>query len=64
VDLAANKDLSPNAEGSKAEGSKPPADEIEGTRKKLLREINRIDNWTNAAADNGLFDKQKKVPIE
>jgi hypothetical protein len=71
VDLAVNKDSSSNAEGSKApstnatpEGSKASADELERTRKKLLREINRIDNWTNAAADNGLFDKQKKVPSD
>lgn len=59
MDLPANKDLLSNAEGSR-----PPADETERTRKKLLREINRIDNWTNAAADNGLFDKQKRVPID
>jgi hypothetical protein len=45
-----------------AQGPKPPAIEVEERRKKLLKEINRIDNWTNAAADNGLFDKQKKVP--
>lgn len=28
----------------------------------LLTEIKRIDNWTNVVADNGLFDKQKKIP--
>ena len=43
-----------------AEGSKPPSDELQQRRKTLLKEINRIDNWTNVAADNGLFDKQKK----
>jgi hypothetical protein len=52
---------SPAATAVPPEGSKPPADEVEQRRKKLLKEINRIDNWTNVAADNGLFDKQKKV---
>lgn len=30
--------------------------EVEGQKRKLQKEINRIDNWTNAASDNGLFD--------
>jgi hypothetical protein len=49
--------------GSKpaAEEKKPPADEIERAKKKLLREINRIDICTNSLVDNGLFDKQKKA---
>jgi hypothetical protein len=51
----------PDASAAPPEGTKPPADEVEQRRKKLLKEINRIDNWTNVAADNGLFDKQKKV---
>jgi hypothetical protein len=50
----------PNASAAPPEGSKPPSDEVEQRRKKLYKEINRIDNWTNVAADNGLFDKQKK----
>lgn len=29
----------------------------EKRQKRLLGEINHIDNWTNAAADNGLFDR-------
>src|SRR5690242_4529434 len=42
---------------------KLPADEVERRRKVLLSEINRIDNRTNAAVDNGLFDRQKeKLP--
>jgi hypothetical protein len=44
-----------------AEGRKPPANEVEPRRKESLKEINRIDNWTNAAADNGLFVKQKST---
>jgi hypothetical protein len=44
-----------------AEEKKPPADEIERAKKKLLREINRIDICTNNLVDNGLFDKQKKA---
>jgi hypothetical protein len=49
--------------GSKpaAEEKKPPAEEIERAKKKLLREINRIDICTNNLVDNGLFDKQKKA---
>jgi hypothetical protein len=34
-----------------------PLNEIEQRRKVLLSEISRIDNWTNAASDNGLFEK-------
>jgi hypothetical protein len=49
--------------GSKpaAEEKKPPADEIERAKKKLLREINRIDICTNSLVDNGLFDNQKRA---
>jgi hypothetical protein len=49
--------------GSKlaAEEKKPPAEEIERAKKKLLREINRIDICTNSLVDNGLFDNQKRA---
>ena len=30
--------------------------EVEGRKRRLQKEINRIDNWTNTASDNGLFD--------
>ena len=32
----------------------------EQRRRELLAEIRRIDHWTNAAADNGLFNEIKK----
>ena len=47
-------------EGSKLTPEKPPPDEIEKTKKKLLREINSIDSWTSSLVDNGLFDKKHK----
>jgi hypothetical protein len=62
---AADKAAADKAAADKAvqEPPKLPADEVERSRKVLLNEINRIDNRANAAADNGLFDKQKeKVP--
>ena len=37
---------------------------MERRRKVLLNEINRIDNRTNAPADNGLFDKQKEKVLQ
>jgi len=40
---------------------KPPADEVERIKKKLLREINRLDILINNLVDNGLFDKQKEA---
>jgi hypothetical protein len=44
-----------------AEEKKPPAAVIERAKKKLLREINRIDICTNSLVDNGLFDNQKRA---
>src|SRR5205823_3985344 len=63
---AADKAAADKAAADKAavqQLSKLPADEVERRRKVLLSEINRIDNRTNAAVDNGLFDRQKeKLP--
>jgi hypothetical protein len=41
---------------------RPPVaeDERSQTRKSLVREIKRIDAWTNNLIDNGLFDKRHK----
>ena len=30
--------------------------DVEGRKRRLQKEINRIDNWTNTASDNGLYD--------
>jgi hypothetical protein len=51
----------PSPPSASPEGSQLPADEIERTKRKLIREINRIDAWTNNLVDNGLFDKQAKA---
>src|ERR687890_250885 len=48
-------------QGQTSEEKKAPPDEIERAKKKLSREINRIDIWTSNLVDNGLFDKQKKA---
>jgi hypothetical protein len=41
---------------------KPPiaADEEGQIRKSLVKEIRRLDAWTNNLIDNGLFDKRHK----
>ena len=56
----------PQPEGKKEgeEEEELPQDEIRLTRKRLSRQINRIDIWTNNSVDNGLFEKEKKALIK
>jgi hypothetical protein len=54
VEIGSDNKSSPSSSLHKTE--KLPKDEVEQRRRKLLNEINRIDNWTSDAADNGLFE--------
>ena len=45
---------------SSGPGTQQPSVDDAERRKILLSEINHIDNRTNTAADNGLFDKVKQ----
>ena len=63
--LSLTPKTSPTVVTDSSEPVRADSSEEEAKRKKsLLLEINRIDNWTSVASDNGLFDHQKKVPTE